>query len=105
MRLEHKSEKELKKEILQIAEKYLDLSQYQLFFFGSRVSGKSFERSDIDVGIQGHQKLPFIAKMQIEEDLENLPTLYKIDLIDFNDVSEDFKKVALKSIEPINKLK
>ncbi|MCD6149249.1 nucleotidyltransferase domain-containing protein [bacterium] len=105
MRLEHKSEKELKKEILRIAGKYLDLNEYRLFFFGSRVSGKSFERSDIDVGIQGKQKLPLTAKMRIEEDLENLPTLYKIDLVDFNDVSKDFKKVALKYIEPINKSK
>jgi len=102
MRLEHKSEKELKKEILQIAGKYLDLNEYQLFFFGSRVSGKGDSRSDIDVGIQGRQKLPFVAKMQIEEDLENLPTLYSIDFVDFENVSEDFRELAEKNIEYLN---
>jgi len=102
MRLEHKSEKELKKEIIQIAEKYLDLNKYQLFFFGSRVSGKGDSRSDIDLGIKGNKRLSAEISENIKDDLENLPTLYSIDFVDFENVSKDFRELAEKNIEYLN---
>jgi len=40
MKLEHYSEKKLKKEIKEIKEiigKYLDFKKYKIFFFGSRI--------------------------------------------------------------------
>jgi len=39
MRLEHYSVHSLKAQILEVIGKYLDLSLYRVFFFGSRVSG------------------------------------------------------------------
>jgi septum formation topological specificity factor MinE len=39
MKLEHYPVEKLKEEILKILSKYLDLSQYKVFFFGSRVKG------------------------------------------------------------------
>jgi septum formation topological specificity factor MinE len=40
MKLKHYPLKKLKKEILEIVGKYLDLKEYKVFFFGSRVSEK-----------------------------------------------------------------
>jgi len=40
MKLEYYSAEKLKEEILKILGKYLDLSQYKVFFFGSRVKGE-----------------------------------------------------------------
>jgi hypothetical protein len=40
-------------------------------------------------------------KIQIEEELENLPILYKIDLVDFRKASEEFKKIAKEKVEYI----
>ena len=101
MHLEHYSADKLKKEILEILGKYLDLSKYKVFFFGSRVRGNSDERADIDIGIEGPE-IPAYAKLEIEEELENLPILYKIDFVDFNNIDEDFKKIAKKYVEYIN---
>jgi predicted nucleotidyltransferase len=101
MRLEYYPADKLKKEILEILGKYLDLSKYKVFFFGSRVRGNSDERADIDIGIEGPE-IPAYAKLEIEEELENLPILYKIDFVDFNNVDEDFKKIAKKYVEYIN---
>jgi predicted nucleotidyltransferase len=101
MRLEYYSVDKLKKEILEILGKYLDLSKYKVFFFGSRVRGNSDERADIDIGIEGPE-IPAYAKLEIEEELENLPILYKIDFVDFNNIDEDFKKIAKKYVEYIN---
>ena len=39
--------------------------------------------------------------LSIQEKLEQIPTLLKIDLVDFNSVDEEFKKVALKYTKEI----
>jgi len=103
MRLEYCRADKLKKEILEILGKYLDLSKYKVFFFGSRVSGSGDSRSDIyiGIGIEGLE-IPAYVKLEIEEELENLPILYKIDFVDFNNVSDKFKKVAKEHIKYLN---
>jgi len=99
MKLEFYPEKKIKKEILEIIGKYLDLKKYKVFFFGSRVEGTNFPRADIDIGIKGPKPVSPEIKFKIEEELEELPTLYKFDLVDFSEVAKDFKKEALKSVE------
>lgn len=103
MRLEHYPEEKLKKEILEIVGKYLDLKKYKVFFFGSRVNGKSDERSDIDVGIEGPKKISYDIIYDIKNNMdENIPVLYKIDVINFTDADEKFLKVASQFKEYIN---
>jgi hypothetical protein len=99
VRLEHASAENLKMVITQIIARHLDLGDYEVFFFGSRVSGTASERSDIDIGIEGPQKIPFSVLSQIREEIDELPVLYKIDVIDFKQASEGFRQVALKHIE------
>lgn len=101
MRLEHYPQEKLKKEILDIIGKHLDLARYRVFFFGSRVSGKSRARSDIDVGIEGAEPIPARAWLEIMEEIENLPTLYKIEVVDFSQVSPKFRNVALQHTEAL----
>lgn len=95
MRLEHYSIKKLRKEITEIVSKYLDLSKYKVFFFGSRVFDKGSKYSDIDVGIEGPKEISYEIMAKIKEDVESLPILYKIEIVDFKKVSPDFRKVAL----------
>ena len=102
MRLEHYSQEKLKKEILEIVGKYLDMGKYKVFFFGSRVSGTGDERSDVDVGIEGSSPLPPGAILDIQEGFENLPTLYKVEIVDFSKVDERFKRVAKEHTEALN---
>lgn len=102
MRLEYESPEKLKSDILKIAGKYLDLNQYKLFFFGSRVIERGNDRSDIDVGIMGAAPVPPAAFSEIEDEIENIPILYSIDIVDFSKVSEKFKQVALEKVEYIN---
>ncbi|MBZ1348547.1 MAG: nucleotidyltransferase domain-containing protein [Candidatus Nealsonbacteria bacterium] len=102
MKLEHYPLEKLKKEILKIVVKYFDTNEYRVFFFGSRVKGDNFSRSDIDIGIEGPKEISAIFKLEIEEELEKLPLLYKIDLVDFRGVSDKFKNMALRHIEIIS---
>lgn len=102
MRLDHYSFHDLNAQILQVVGKYLDLSLYRVFIFGSRVGRFSSERSDIDIGILGPRELGGKVRVDILEDLENLPTLYRFDLVDFNKVTPEFREEALKNIEYVN---
>lgn len=99
MKLEFYSQDKLKKEIINIVSRYLDLKNYRVFFFGSRVRGDNFPRSDIDIGIQGPKEIPPDIKFKIQDEIDRLPTLYRFDLVDFRNTEENFKKLALKHIE------
>lgn len=103
MKLEHYPEAKLKKEVLAIFKKYLDLKKYKVFFFGSRVEGNTDERADIDIGIEGAREVPLEVLTEIREEISNLPILYRIDVIDFRGANKDFRKVAKQNIEMINK--
>lgn len=101
MRLEHYPEEKLKRELLAILEKHLDLARYRVFFFGSRViPGKGTDRSDIDVGIEG-PPIPTEAWLDIMEEMENFPVLYKIELVDFRNVAPIFREVAMQYTEDL----
>ncbi|PIR44916.1 MAG: hypothetical protein COV10_02225 [Candidatus Vogelbacteria bacterium CG10_big_fil_rev_8_21_14_0_10_51_16] len=99
MRLEYYPVNTLKRELRELTMRHLDLSQYRLFFFGSRVEGKGTDRSDIDMGIEGPNPVPAESLQAIEEGVEALSTLYKIDVVDFGRVPERFKAVALQHQE------
>ncbi|PIP16966.1 MAG: hypothetical protein COX44_02510 [Candidatus Portnoybacteria bacterium CG23_combo_of_CG06-09_8_20_14_all_37_13] len=102
MRIKFYSQEKLKKELLEIIGQYLDLDKNKIFFFGSRVAGKKDERADIDLGIEGPSPISLEVMAQIKEKIENLPTLYSIDMVDFQRTEKDFQKVAKKNIELIN---
>ena len=92
---------DLKNKIIAIVNKWLKLPHYKVFIFGSHADGTATERSDIDVGLEAPEKIPVIDKLEIGDELSDLPILQKIDFVDFKDVDEGFKKVALKKIEVI----
>lgn len=101
MRLENYSLDQLKREILEIVGKYVDLQTHRVFFFGSRVSGKNTDRSDIDVGIEGSRPIDLHTLSTIKDDIEHIPTLYTIDIVDLAGTTEKFRAVAKQHIELI----
>lgn len=92
----------IRRDLLKVLEKHLDMKKYQVFLFGSRVVGRNLGRSDIDIGIDGDSPLPASIKLELEAELDKLPILYKIDLVDFKKVSARFKNEAKKYIDPLN---
>jgi len=67
---------------------------YRIFLFGSRAEGTARDRSDIDIGIEGPSPVLFETLAAINDDLEDLPSLYSIDVVDFSRVPERFRQVA-----------
>lgn len=81
-------------QIKKIIARNLDLSEYRLFLFGSRASGKNAEYSDFDIGVIGEKPLPSSLKINIEGDLEDSDIPMKVDIVDFYQMPEKFKNVA-----------
>jgi predicted nucleotidyltransferase len=67
---------------------------FRVFLFGSRAEGRADPRSDIDIGIEGPAPVPHAAMALIEEELEEAPTLYTIEIVDFARVPKKFREVA-----------
>ena len=72
------------------------LHGYKVILFGSRAGRKKRVRSDYDLGVFGRKSLPEEIFFSIEDALEELPTLHKIDWVDLNQVNRKFFKYALK---------
>jgi len=93
-----KAEKEIKKIIF----RFLNLKEYQVFIFGSRVTGKAKKFSDYDVGIFGKKPISFETLGLIDEAFENSDLPYIINVVDFSMVPKNFKKIALSKIKILN---
>ena len=87
----------LQENIVSIVAKYLDTRAYRVVLFGSRAQGRGGDRSDIDIGIQGSQPVPLHTLTLIQEEIDALPTLHTIQIVDFARVSPMFRNVAQKT--------
>jgi uncharacterized protein len=81
-----------------VIRRHLPDTAYRVFLFGSRATGSAGERSDIDIGIEGPVPVGRAALAAIEDELEEAPTLYTIEIVDFARVSEKFRRVAARQI-------
>lgn len=71
-------------------------SAKEIILFGSRAKGTETERSDIDIAVSGVQDFE-----QLEEEIDALPTLYTVDLVNIDTcgnqlLKEDIEKYGRK---------
>ncbi len=78
-----------------------ELRDYRVMFFGSRVTGKARERSDFDVAIDGSGPVDPRLLGSIRDRLDDLPTLYRIDLVDLSTVTDRVRAEMLRHTETI----
>jgi len=96
-------ETEIKAQIADLMHRNADrLRGHRVFLFGSRVTGDARSHSDFDIGVVGDEQLPLDVFYAIEDQLDDLPTLYKIDWVDFNRASPRFSERAMQQIEVIH---
>lgn len=85
----------------EIVRRHLPDPEYKIFLFGSRARGTAHDRSDIDIGVEGPAPVPHEILADIAAELEEAPTLYSMDLVDFKRVPEEFRAVALQHVTEI----
>lgn len=63
-------------------------AELHVYWFGSWVNGKARPHSDIDLALHGEGPLPHVELAAFRDWIDDLPTLYSIDLLDLNIVGE-----------------
>lgn len=71
---------------------------YKVFIFGSRATNTGRKYSDIDLGIMGPKPLSAYTYVSLDQDFLESDLPYRVDLVDFSNVSDKFKQISLKTI-------
>jgi len=77
----------------ELARKYQD-EGLSLFVFGSFARGDQRPTSDLDLGVEWRGKRSPETFLRLYWDVQELPTIRKIDLVDFEQTDPDFRRMA-----------
>ena len=78
--------------IKETLKKYIPNSEAKFYIFGSRARGKYREYSDVDIAIDSPNFAKSI-KSKLELELENSTFPYEVDIVDLNNIKENFKNL------------
>lgn len=70
-----------------------------MYLFGSRAAGTARARSDFDIGVTGTRPLTDEVYMRVQEAMDGIETLYRIEVVDLQRVSERFRTVARQDMQ------
>jgi len=70
----------------------------KIVLFGSRARGDNCISSDVDIGIIPYEKFEDKKITLLKEKIENSNIPYKVEIVNFMQVSREFKQEALKKV-------
>ncbi len=76
----------------------INTGEYAVFLFGSRAYDKHPGKADIDIGVLGEKEMPAFERYMIKDKIDETEIPYNVDIIDFFNADDSFKKVALRKI-------
>jgi predicted nucleotidyltransferase len=79
--------------IQKIVEILKEYNPKAVYLFGSRARGDNLETSDIDIAVD--IDLSFRKKRKLKEKIDKAAGLYSVDVVFFDEMSEEFKKKVL----------
>ena len=85
------------RDVASIVKRIANDPAYRVVLFGSRASGTSRPRSDIDIGVQGPRRIDPVTLQAIRAACDALPTLYTIDLVDLAILPATIRDTALSN--------
>ncbi len=80
----------LRRAIVETVARHLVGRSYRLYLFGSRAQGRATPRSDYDLAVLGEGAFPLAQIERLRGDLEGLPVLQRVELVDLGRSSADF---------------
>lgn len=80
----------------QLVLSFLKDEKVRIILFGSRARRDNHSTSDVDIGIIPYGKIDKKKIVLLKEKLEDLNIPYKVEIVDFSEVSVDFKREAIK---------
>lgn len=93
--------KEQLKIVLDILNKFVPNSEVRVF--GSRIKGNAKKYSDLDLAIVQNDKLSWKVIADIKEAFQESNLTFRVDVLDWNSISDEFKKVIESGYEVIKK--
>lgn len=87
--------KEIENQVVRIVRRNLG-KEVKVYLFGSWAKGKAQPTSDVDIAIDTGKKIDFIVFSKIRSEIDSIPTLRKIDVIDLNSSNKKFSDTILK---------
>lgn len=94
------TQSQIEDNIKKIIFKHLSPKKYKIFVYGSRATGRARKWSDYDIGVIGNRPISTMTKVVIEDELEDSGVPVNVEVVDFHDVSQDFKRIALLKTIP-----
>jgi uncharacterized protein len=73
------------------------LPKMPILFFGSRAKGTHSAFSDLDICLKGQAPIPLVELALIKEKLQESDLPFKVDVVDWHDISQDFKRLISES--------
>lgn len=83
------------KAIVRIIRKYLPEKAYSIYLFGSWARADALPHSDLDIAISGADPVEGLTLARIRDELDDLPTLRKVDLVDLPSVGQGLRQSIL----------
>ena len=83
--------------IKEILFKHITNPDAKFYIFGSRAKGRYKEYSDVDIAIDSPD-MTLEQKLKLESDFENSIFPYEVDVVDLNDIKENFKNVIINDL-------
>jgi|APFre7841882590_1041340.scaffolds.fasta_scaffold50099_2 predicted nucleotidyltransferase len=81
--------------IVQVIRRYLPAESHRILLFGSWATLEAAPTSDIDIAIEGATAVDSTVMSEIHEEIDKLPTLRKIQIIDIQQVHDRFRDRVL----------
>lgn len=75
---------------------YFRNDKVKIVLFGSRATSINSIVSDVDIGIMPDEALDKKKIAYLAEKIDNLNLPYKVEIVDFSEVANDFRENALK---------
>lgn len=86
--------------VLEILNKYVPNCEVRVF--GSRYKWNARKYSDLDLVIVGKKKLDWKLIFDIKEAFQESELIFRVDVLDWNTITEEFKRVIEDGYEVIN---
>ena len=74
----------------------------KVYLFGSRARGDAQKYSDIDIAVEGAEKINVKTFLEMQEELENIDSFYPVQVVDMKNTSEKFYNKVMAYAKEIN---